>query len=59
MKYDESASVSIPRVMWTYMGDVNSALGENSKESSSSTTSARTWFDENKVLSAMIGKNGI
>ena len=59
MKYDESAPVSIPRVMWTYMGDVNSALGENSKKSSSSTTSARAWFDENKVLSAMIGKNGI
>ena len=34
-----SASVSIARVMWTYKGDVNSALGETWKEPSSLTIS--------------------
>ena len=32
--------------MWTYKGDVNSALGGNSKEPSSSTISAEASFDD-------------
>ena len=34
------------RVMWTYKSDVNSALGESSKEPSSSTVSTETSFDD-------------
>ena len=46
-KHSDSASVSVARVMWTYKGDVNSASGENWKESSSSTISAEAWFNNN------------
>ena len=64
-KHDAAASVSVARVMWTYKGDVNSALGGNSKEPSSSTVSAETSFDEDSnnetlnvynVLPAIIDK---
>ena len=49
--YSDSASVSIARVTWTYKGDVNSASGESWKESSSSTISKETSFnnDYNKA----------
>ena len=50
-KHDAAASVSIARVIWTYMCDVNSALRKNSKEPSSSLISAETSFgdyDSNK-----------
>ena len=58
-----AASVSVARVMETYMDDVKSALGENSKESFSSTVTTETSFandsnikalDVYKVLPAMI-----
>ena len=64
-KHDAAASVSVAKVMWTYKGDVNSALGGNSKEPSSSTVSAETSFDEDSnnetlnvynVLPAIIDK---
>ena len=40
-----SASVSVARVLWTYTGDVNSALGETSKERLSSTISTEASFN--------------
>ena len=40
-----SASVSVARVLSTYTGDVNSALGETSKEPSSSTMSTEASFN--------------
>ena len=51
-KHGDSASVSVAREMWMYKGDVNSALGENWKETSSSTTSKKTSFisDSNQIL---------
>ena len=58
-----AASVSVTRVMETYMDDVKSALGENSKESFSSTVTTETScandnnikaLDVYKVLPAMI-----
>ena len=52
--------------MWTCNGDMNWALGEISKELSSSTVSAETSFDDdsnkslnvNNILPAIIEKNG-
>ena len=41
-----SASISVDRVIWKYNGDVNSALGENSKEPSSSTVSTEASFND-------------
>ena len=41
-----SASVSVARVMWTYKGDRNSALGETSREPSSSTISTEASFND-------------
>ena len=43
----DSALVSLARVMWTYEGEVNSALGETSKEPSSSTISIEASFNDN------------
>ena len=43
----DSASVSVPRVMWTYEVEVNSALGETSKEPSSSTISIEASSNDN------------
>ena len=40
------SSMSVARVMWTYMADVNSVLGENSKVPSSSTISAEASFND-------------
>ena len=45
MKHGYSASVSVARVMWTYEGDMNSASGENWKESSPSTISTGPSFN--------------
>ena len=67
-KCDAAASVSVARAMWTYTGDVISALGGNSKEPSSSTVSAETSFEDDnnketlnlyKVLSAIIERKWI
>ena len=44
-KCGDCAAVSFVMVMWTYMGDVNSALGRNSKEPSSSTISREASFN--------------
>ena len=53
--------------MWTCKSDINSALGENSKEPSSSAVSAEASFDAesskealnvNKFLTAIKEKNG-
>ena len=41
-----SVSISVDRVIWKYNGDVNSALGENSKEPSSSTVSTEASFND-------------
>ena len=63
-----AASVSVARVMWECKGDVNSALGGNSKEPWLPATSAEASFDDdsdeealnvNKVFSAIIEKNGV
>ena len=45
-KHDAATSVPVARVMWMYKGDVNSALGESSKEPSSSTVSTEISFDD-------------
>ena len=45
MKHDDSVSVSVERVMWTYKSDVNSSSGENRKETSSSTISTEASFN--------------
>ena len=47
-KIGDSVSVPIARVKWnwTCKGDVNSALGENSKEASSSTISTGASFND-------------
>ena len=67
-KCDAAASVYVTRAMWTYTGDVISALGGNSKEPSSSTVSAETSFEDDsnketlnvyKVLSAIIERKWI
>ena len=49
----DSASVSVPRVMWTYEVEVNSALGETSKEPSSSTISIEASFNDNSNEEAL------
>ena len=68
VKHAAVASVSVARMMWEYKGNVNSALGENSKEPWPPATSAEASFDDdsneealnvNKVFSAIIEKNGI
>ena len=46
-KHGDSASLSIAKVMWTYKGDANSALGENWKELSSSAISPEASFNDN------------
>ena len=38
--------MSVATVMWTYKGDVNSALGKNSKEPSLSAISAQASFND-------------
>ena len=45
MKHDDSVSLSVERVMWTYKSDVNSSSGENRKETSSSTISTEASFN--------------
>ena len=52
-KQDAATSVSVARVMWTYKGDVNSVLGESSKEPSSSTVSAEISFDDDSNKEAL------
>ena len=42
----DAGSVSVTRMMWTCKGVVNSALGENTKEPSSSTISTETCFND-------------
>ena len=58
-----SASVSVARVMWTYKGDRNSALGKTSREPPSSTISTEASINDvfneetlnlNKSLSEII-----
>ena len=44
-KHDDSASVSVAGVMWTYNGDVDLGSGRNWKEFSSSTISVETSFN--------------
>ena len=44
-KCGDCAAVSFVMVMWTCMGDVNSASGRNSKEPSSSTLSREASFN--------------
>ena len=46
-KHDDSASVSVAKVMWTYQDDVNSSSGESWKESLSSTISPGASFNGN------------
>ena len=38
--------MSVAMVMWTYKGDVNSALGENSKKPSLSAISTQVSFND-------------
>ena len=44
-KHSDSGSASFARVMWNYKGNVNSASGENWKETSSSTISTEASFN--------------
>ena len=53
-KHDVFELVSIARVMWTYKGDANSTLGENSKKLSSSTVLAETSFDDDSNKEAFM-----
>ena len=46
MRLDDTASVCVARVMWTYKGDMNSAIGQNAKEPSSSAKSTEASFDD-------------
>ena len=41
-----SGSASVSMVMWTHKGNLNSALGENSKEPSSSAISTEAYFND-------------
>ena len=52
----DSASVSVPRVMWTYEVEVNSALGETSKEPSSSTISIEASFNNSNEETLNVNK---
>ena len=45
-KHGAAASVSPASLMWTYKGDVNSALGVNSKEPSPPIISTETSFND-------------
>ena len=51
--HDATASMFVAMVMWKYKGVVNSTLGENSKESSSSTISAEASFDDDSNKKAL------
>ena len=51
--HDATASMFVAMVMWKYKGVVNSTLGENSKESSSSTISAEASFDDDSNKEAL------
>ena len=44
-KNDDSASITVARVTWTYNGDVNSASGEDWEETSSSVISTKASFN--------------
>ena len=46
MKCGDSGLVSVARVMWTYNGDVNWAVGENSKEPSWPRISTDAFFND-------------
>ena len=46
VKCCDSASVSAARMMWIYKGDVNWALGENSKETFSLTILTDASFND-------------
>ena len=48
-------SVFVPRVMWTYKGNVNSALGENLKKTSSSAISTDTSFNDSSNQETLNG----
>ena len=52
----DSALVSLARVMWTYEGEVNSALGETSKEPSSSTISIEASFNNSNEETLNVNK---
>ena len=52
----DSASVSVARVMWTYEVEVNSALGETSKEPSSSTISIEASFNNSNEETLNVNK---
>ena len=52
----DSASVSVARVMWTYEVEVNSALGETSKEPSSSTISIEASFNDSNEETLNVNK---
>ena len=44
-KHGNSAWLFVASMTWTYAGDVNSALGENWKEHSSSTISSKASYN--------------
>ena len=49
-KHGDSASVSAPRVMWTYKGDMNSTSGENWKKQSTLTDVSFNGYSNEETL---------
>ena len=57
MRREDTASVSLAMVMWTYKGDVNSAIGENSKGPLSSAKSPEASFDDDDCNTKSLNVN--
>ena len=59
MRREDTASVSVAMVMWTYKGNVNSAIGENSKGPLSSAKSTEASFDDDDCNTKSLNVNKV
>ena len=59
MRREDTAAVSFAMVMYTYKGDVNSAIGENSKGLLSSAKSTEASFDDDDCNTKSLNVNKV
>ena len=59
MRREDTAAVSVAMVMYTYKGDVNPAIGENSKRPLSPAKSTEASFDDDDCNAESLNVNKV
>ena len=59
MRREDTAAVSVAMVMYTYKGDVNPAIGENSKRPLSPAKSTEASFDDDDCNAKSLNVNKV